>query len=299
MPKIYLTLLMVLVVLSSAAQDDDKKTFKALGTDWSIFGVSLKLGTANNREEYKLNANNLRNVITSDNSELSYFDRALDSATGWGTQMFDNFAIYGNVVFKPLVMSDRKLLKNQEVRVGFGVQQQTYTSYVQWITESGGDRFSFNSFSTRLWHTSYYIDPSWIIRTNDVGENLVFYSGLGIRFAMAGNDDINTHYSTADYDKINGSYEQVTNAVFVNQHHNFKPHTTLMYYVPLGLKKYISCRLNFIAEAYYGRGTTYVKEGGNWNFESSGFQFGLQYKFQKPVKLDGEKQDPNKGGVFW
>lgn len=301
MPKIYLTLLLVLTVLGSAAQDSEKKTFKALGTDWRVFSVTARVGGANNREEYKINGNNLRGVITTPDNELGYFDRALDSAAtyDWGAQMSFNTSIYGNVVLKPLVMSNRKLLKNQEVRIGFGYQQQQYNSYVQWVTEQGGDRFSLNSFSTQLWHTVYNIDPSWIIRTNDLGENLVLYSGLGVRYAIAGVDELKTSYGTADYDKINGEYGQVTNYVSTNQSHNLKPHTTIMYYVPLGLKKYISCRINFVAEMYYGRGTTYVKDGGNWNFESSGFQFGLQYKFQKPVKLDNEKQAPDKQGVFW
>ena len=303
MSKICITLLLVLMVLSSAAQDGEKKTFKAFGTDWRIFGVNAFMPGGTNNQVYKTDLSAITKVVSSEDKELENMRQSANTKYVKNGGISDSrYFLSGTVIIKPMVLSTKKLLSKQDIKIGLSYLREQTDYYVTVNRDKSQDVFEQTTTRYNLLFKQVFLDAAWTIRTPTFGPDMVAYTGIGVRASIADFSEIQEVSSTADYRVTNNGREQITDAEVVEKFHYLQPHTSANVYVPIGIKVYISCRVNFVAETSIGWGSSYFKPGKQYGYNATTGVIGIQYKFQKPVKLDnekGEKEESDKPGVFW
>lgn len=123
-----------------------------------------------------------------------------------------------------------------------------------------------------------------------------FGYGLGLSSGLRlwGSNTSEWYYS---YDTVNGTYSQ-SNFLHQEEQVFYQSKGITQQSVSLGLKVYLSCRINLYAE--YGLEFLQIRKPGTpvYRQNSHGFQIGLRFKFNPPEPLEEEDKVKPKN-VFW
>jgi hypothetical protein len=203
------------------------------------------------------------------------------------------------LVYAPFRFNSNSWLRNTEILAGFSHRGYDEIMQCNWggeINETDGQYFE-RSYSLTFNHTAAQVRVA-VNRT--ILPSVMAYGTFGMGMGISRGLTIQSSNTKESYYSMDTVYQTFTHTNFVHQTEevHYQSKGIRQQSLSLGVKVYLSCRMNIYAE--YGMEFLQMHQPGTGNLyqNSQGFQLGLRFKFNPPEQL--EEQDKLKDdNVFW